>query len=250
WGTSATVYLNGWTLSYLGGDHHVGSVGVGLGKIRVDGRRLKWTAVGSLLDDGRDKAYSFCYHYTVIIWNDAQLDLVVDHGRSTALCQDNSFLARNDGMTTSLSSFPTFLDNPAFATPRRVAVLPRGFLIGWDSDHHLLQLAYNLDHSETFIAAQRYYKGDGFSTPILSGGIQARVESGFVSWNSDAILKDNDSRRAYQFGELASGLGGRDVGVVQPPFAVLPYDGAGAFLGNGGIQHERIAIDRVPFRYA
>src|SRR5262249_29801638 len=74
--------------------------------------------------------------------------------------------------------------------------------------------------------------------------------SGFVSWNSDAILKANDSRRAYQFGELASGLGGRDVGVVQPPFAVLPYDGAGAFLGNGGIQHERIAIDRVPFRYA
>src|SRR5262249_2104626 len=113
-----------------------------------------------------------------------------------------------------------------------------------------LQLAYNLDHSETFIAAQRYYKGDGFSTPILSGGIQARVDSGFVSWNSDAILKDNDSRRAYQFGELGSGLGGRDVGVVQPPFAVLPYDGAGAFLGNGGIQHERIAIDRVPFRYA
>ena len=66
-----------------------------------------------------------------------------------------------------------------------------------------------------------------------------------------SILKDNDGRRDYRFGELVSALGGNDVGVLQPPFSILPYDGASAYIGaGGGIKHRHVVIDNIPFAYA
>jgi hypothetical protein len=118
-----------------------------------------------------------------------------------------------------------------------------------NSDHHLLQLAYNLDHSETFIASQPYRRRTVRVTPLPSP--DGRADAGFVSWNSYAILKDNDGRRDYRFGELVSALGGNDVGVLQPPFSILPYDGASAYIGaGGGIKHRHVVIDNIPFAYA
>lgn len=85
-------------------------------------------------------------------------------------------------------------------------------------DHHLLQIGYNLDHSEIFIEnGKKYRKKDTDVTPSLPS-TASRVNSGFVSWETYAIFKDNDRERSYGFGEMVSGLGGNDVGVIQPPF--------------------------------
>ena len=46
-------------------------------------------------------------------------------------------------------------------------------------------------------------------------------------------------------------MGGNDVGVLQPPFSILPYDGASAYIGaGGGIKHRHVVIDNIPFAYA
>jgi hypothetical protein len=42
-----------------------------------------------------------------------------------------------------------------------------------------------------------------------------------------AIFKDNDTRRDYDFGEFVSGIGGRDVAVVELPFSILPREDIG-----------------------
>ena len=75
-----------------------------------------------------------------------------------------------------------------------------------------------------------------------------------MSWNTYGIYKDNDARRDYRMGELVSGMGGPDVGVIQPPFSILPYDGPGWFsacLGApAGVQTKDVVIDNVPYAYA
>jgi hypothetical protein len=53
-----------------------------------------------------------------------------------------------------------------------------------------------------------------------------------------------------------SGLGGDDVGVIQPPFSVLPHEDVGFFGAcseegtKTGVQTEEFEIDNVPFEYA
>ena len=71
----ATVFLNGWNLSYLGGDQHVLALGALITKIRLDrrGPTLTWTAAGVLRDDDFKEGYNFTYHFTVIAWNDTAL---------------------------------------------------------------------------------------------------------------------------------------------------------------------------------
>ncbi len=113
-----------------------------------------------------------------------------------------------------------------FAASKTVAVLPRGFEFDWKDcvDHHLLQIGYNLDHSEIFIEnGKKYRKKDQDVTPSLPS-TASRVNSGFVSWETSAIFKDNYGRRDYGFGEMVSGLGGNDVGIIQPPFSTVPEE--------------------------
>ena len=51
--TRATVFLNGWRLSYRGDDQHILVVGSAITKIKLDlkDRRLMWNAAGVLRDD-------------------------------------------------------------------------------------------------------------------------------------------------------------------------------------------------------
>ncbi len=168
----ATVFLNGWKLNY-NADHHVAAVATLIGKIKLErtGRegKLTWNAAGILADDGFDKSIAWRYHFTVVAWNDANLHAVVDQGDADSFCKgsgapsasDNFFAASNENATTALSCFPTFLQNANFGPNQSVAVLPRGFGFAWTGgrDHHLLQIAYNLEHSETFVQHQSYRKG-------------------------------------------------------------------------------------------
>ncbi len=101
-----------------------------------------------------------------------------------------------------------------FAASKTVAVLPRGFEFDWKDcvDHHLLQIGYNLDHSEIFIEnGKKYRKKDQDVTPLLPS-TASRMNSGFVSWETYAIFKDNDRERSYGFGEMVSGLGATTLG--------------------------------------
>jgi hypothetical protein len=155
----ATVFLNGWRVRYLSQDNHVTGFGSFIDAIKLEGGSLKWQATGVLADDEFDDSYSWCYNYTVVAWNPANLNLTVDHngGCSPLGIGENAnfFITRNDGTTTALSSYASFLKNPDFASAKNLSVLPRGFGFGWgpdcDVDHHLLQVAYNMDHRETLI---------------------------------------------------------------------------------------------------
>ncbi len=276
----ATVFLNGSHLKYLSSDHHVRGLATAIGKIRLEDKTLKWQAAGVLSDDNFDDGYNWCYNYTAVAWNPSNINLTVDHDDGCEsgdpresnffTAKNEVFIGQNEETTTALSSFPTFLHNPSFAPSKTVAILPRGFGVGWDNDgflnpgsdsidHHLFQTGYNLDHSEIFVEnGRRYKKGLGeditpVPTPLPPPPTSSQVDSGFVSWETSAIFKDNDSRRDYSFGELVSGLGGNDVGVIQPPFSILPKedDDFRCVSGPGpGVRTEEFEIDNIPYEYA
>lgn len=265
---NATVFLNGWRLRYLNGKHNVAGFGASIYNIRLEdgptGKILRWKAGGALSDKNFDDPYRWCYTYTVVAWNPVNLALVVDHddgacSAKPAETRDANYFADalNKETTTALSAFPSFIQNPAFVGSKTVAVLPRGFGVLWEYscnpvDHQVLQAAYNLDHGEIFMEkGEKYQKGLGDTTR----GDNSIVGQGYVSWKSYAIFKDNAGRRGYRFGEIVSGLGGNDVGVVQPPFAILPIeDDSGIFSGCGVVPNPVTTtdhqIDTVPYKYA
>lgn len=87
----------------------------------------------------------------------------------------------------------------------------------------------------------------------------AHVDSGFVSWSPYAVFADNDTRRDYTFAEVVSGLGGNDVGVIQPPFSVLPFPPDVPFLGifsdraevwGQPTVTEKHVIETIPYQFA
>ncbi|BCG46598.1 hypothetical protein GEOBRER4_n1404 [Citrifermentans bremense] len=266
---NAAVFLNGWRMNYLSSDHHVGGLGTMISNIRLEDKTLKWQASGVLADKNFDDGYKWCYFYTVVAWNPTNLNLVVD--QKDGSCDNrtpsdaNFFITDNKGTTTALSSFPSFLFNPDFASGKTVAILPRGFGFKWssecDTDHHLLQIGVNLDHGEAFVENEMKYKKGFFQdlTPVPvpqppPADTVNQVDSGFVSWDTYAIFKDNDGRRGYGFGHMASGLGGKDVAVIQPPFSILPHEDTGVFgacLGEAsGLQTKDVAVENVPYEYA
>jgi hypothetical protein len=176
----STVFLNGWRANYPGGDHHITNLGTAIGNIKnsVDAagknHSLSWVAVGSLTDDGYDKGMEWSYFFTVIAWNSARLNLIVDHGGADAgsFCtpppqnqlNDNYFYGPNNSPSAAISGFYSFIQNPGFLAGQSTAVLPRGFDFNWD-DHHIRQVSYNIDHSEVFADHRKYNKRDATATP-------------------------------------------------------------------------------------
>lgn len=156
---NATVFLNGWHLTYHNGNQNVAGLATLIRNIRLEEGTLKWEAVGLLSDDNFDNPYDWCYYFTVVAWNPTKIDLLVDHKDGDCASHNpsdvNFFFAENKGTTTALSSFPTILQNTVFEDKKTVTILPRGFGYKWGygnsySDHHLLQIGYNLEHGEIF----------------------------------------------------------------------------------------------------
>ncbi len=239
---SATVFLNGWHLRYAEADRHVTGVAAFIRSITRERNELSWEAVGALTDNSYfQRAFNFCYYYTVVGWNASRLDASINHSDGSCDPNDTSdsnfFAATNDAHTTSLSCFPSY-GRPAAAAP--AAVVPRGFgfaFIGDDS--HLLQIAMNMDHSEGFVmGGQAYNKRVVEVTPVPATPdpaatnpptVLSHVGDGYVSWETYGVFKDNAPRRPYAMGQLISTIAGPDVGVIQPPFSVLPYEDGGFF---------------------
>jgi len=267
----ATVFLNGWQAAYGDTDHHIYDVAVILKRIRVIPGQIQWTATGDLSDKHVDAPFSLSYRFVIIAWNDTSVRAMVDHNDADHFCRtgephggDNFFEGVNtgapDATTTALSSFPSFLRNPGFATGRQVAVLPRGFVFsvgqmngGGGDDHHLLQLAYNLESVAPFVRDQNYHKATTMLNPITDAA--AGVGNGeFVSWKTSVILKDNSRRHDYAFAEFVSAMGGPDVEILQPEFAVLPREDVDANIVGGGslagLKTEDVVINQLPYAYA
>lgn len=254
---SATVLLNGWRVSYLYKDHHFTGFGTAIYGISRARDTLTWEAAGILSDKNFDDAYRWCYRYTVLGWNPAALLAVVDHADPDHIMISQGTDTNN---TTALMKLSGFL--PVTVLPARapISVLPRGYGVSYGSvsDHHLLQLAYNLDYSEKFAEQnKKYAQLAGTSCCTLTNPslpTAANYAEGFVTWDSKTIFKDNDLRRDYVNAELVSALGGADVGVIQPPFTILPREDAGLFTtcvggSNSPVTHD-VVTEEVPFEYA
>ena len=256
----AAVILNGWRVRYRGDDQHVRAFGTMLGKIRLERDRVVWNAIGLLRDNDAEEGYEWTYHYTVVIWDGTELDIRVNQDDAEKFCgadttkSDNFFFAENERTTTALSSFSSFCESPAFPDRGPVAILPRGFgFVYNDDDHHVLQVGYDVDHGETIVDPEKKYrKGTGIENPLT--GPASLVGARFVSWDTDCILKDNDNRRSYTFGEMVSACGGSDVGVIQPPFSILPVEDKGSnepcVTQAGATESHDGAIDQIGYEYA
>jgi hypothetical protein len=254
---NATVFLSGWRLQYLHGDHHVGFIVSAIRNIKLEGQNLKWEAIGKLADRNFDDAYLWCYRFTAFGWDPLQINVSVDD-RDSPLETDNiefqNFFAAHN-LTDSAPpdsagiAFPRLVSNPGVALGVPVPILPRGFVFGWNDDHHLLQIAYNLNHSERFIDASRTYLNRGKDQlPQLAA---SQVNSPFASWETTVIFKDDDGHRDYAFGEVVSVLRGDDVGLIQPGFSsqvVRPQ--CCADTSGGGVKTESVVIENIPFQYA
>jgi len=255
--TAATVFLNGWQLEYLNSDHDIRGLGTGIAEIDLADRKLNWEAGGVLADRNFDDGYSWCYYYTIIAWSEVLIDALVDHNDGDDLRDLVAVSGTENKNTTALKVLPRFVHNTDFTSREPIAVLPRGYGfewqggISWRRDHNLLQLAYNLDYSETFIQHEKNYLGsDEPSLPTPA----SYVDSGFVSWDTKTIFKDNSLRRDYGVGEIVSVLGGSDIGILQPPFTLLPREdvgfGTGCISEAGGVKTKEYIVENVPFEYA
>ena len=237
-----TVLLNGFHLFYLYADHHVKGLGAAVGAIEIANGMLRWEAGGVLSDNDFNDGYGWCYTYTAVAWNSQQIQATVSHGD-----MGHGFTNRPWTEGTALQPLPGYLENPAWMGLPEVAVVPRGFAYIWTGDdHHLLQLAYEHDAGEVYIEKGKTY-GNGESPAPAS-----QVGTGFVTWESTGFLKDNDTQYEQYLLDLVTGLGGRDVDLISPPFSVMPREddllGCGS-IGGAGHTDSRVVF-AVPFEFA
>lgn len=238
WVTRATVILNGWSATYLHTDRYVAGFGTLIRDVSFDKGILRWTAAGAISDDNFDDDYHWCYWYTVVGWNDAAIDAQPFELATIGSPCELSKQALHCG----LSVLSAHVETTPFAGKSGVAVIPRGFGF-FRPAAEVLQVAYNLDHGEPLV-----WRG-----PTTTSTPPSVYDLGHESWESEAIFKDNGVR-GYNVGELAALIGGNGVGVVQPPFSIIPAEGAGSSgcidSGRFGVQPEEYAFENLPFSFA
>jgi len=257
WATNATVFLNGWKLEFAEDDHHVRTIGAMINGIRLEdiqnGKRIKWNVVGLLGDYNYDDAFSFCYNYTVIAWNESSLKLAVDH---TGNCTQG---------TSVYNTYPIRGYSRLRNLPRKTpaTMLPRGFFfrLSDKDDHHLLQLAYNIVGSERILGNTHYNTNP--SNPNQLAENTSRYDSaGMISWNTQVIYKDKaefwsptPGKDGYIFGEQVTSIGGEKMGVIHPPYLVTPVDDNGFLTGtiptgSSQVVTKEYIINNIPFESA
>jgi hypothetical protein len=238
----ATVLLNGFRLRYLDDDHHVGGLGTAIGAIEIDRGVLHWEAGGAISDNDFNDGYEWCYTYTVLAWNSLQLQATVDHGDMGHAFRD---IAWTHG--SSLLPVPGYLSNPAWAGLDEVAVLPRGFGVLGGGDHHVLQFAYEHDSGEVYVEGKKQYGNFTEAAPV------SQVGTGFVSWETTGLIKDNDLENPQAVLDLVTGLGGPEIDLVAPPFTVAPREdasGLGCNVIDGYAHVAEHEVQDVPFQFA
>lgn len=253
----ATVFLNGWNGKYLSDDHEFSQLLADINDIKFSGNTLTWNAVGSIADENFDDPFQWCCYYTAIGWNSKFIDAIVDHQNGSCNnageCTGNVNFHEAKNQIPPLSYLSSYVFNKSFVSKKEIAILPRGFTFAYlpyfNTDHHLYQIAYNFDHSEKIIQNPKSY--DHLELPNLPTDT-SRVGSGYASWETQTILKDNDDTRNYRFWETFSAIAGDDVGIIQPPFSIRPMlNGSyGCVYYSGGVETVERTIDDIPFEYA
>ncbi len=257
WANQATVYLSGWSGEYIEGDEHFADIKVVIKDIAFSGGVLEWKAFGLLADDNFDNPYRLSYCYIALFWNDGKLDAKPYDGNgsyntATGACTGNLNFAEQKSNSRPMLVLNSYIYNKAFASAKEVAVLPRGFNLAFlpygKTDHHLMQIAINFDHAEKIIGSYSYGHLPAPSLPVNA----SQVGLGYVSWQTQAILKDDDDSRDFRFWEHFSALAGDDVGVVQAPFSIVPYlhVSVGCVSHAGGVETESYTVKNIPYEYA
>lgn len=236
-----TILLNGFRLLYLYNDHHVKALGTAIGFIKIENGVLHWEAGGFITDGDFNDGYGWCYTYTALAWNSQEIEATVSHG-------DTGHGFRNVPWTdgTALQPLPGFLENPSWMGLEEVAIVPRGFAYLWHGDdHHILQVAHEQDAGEVYVEKNKEYGNGHVPAPV------SQVGTGYVTWESTGFMKDNDTRYDQYLLDLVTGIGGRDVDLIAPPFSVMPQEDEGGCgsIGGGGHSDEQ-AVYAVPFEFA
>ncbi|WP_447985568.1 hypothetical protein [Nitrospira sp. Nam74] len=251
--TRATVYLNGWYLKYRDTDHHVARLRATILHVRQEGNELKWLAAGWLTDSGFDKPTTFCYWYTVVMWED--LTAVADNSLVNDTLLSDAVIRTRDSAMAVLTSYR---ENPAFSGSANLAVLPLGFWFSWYElghldDHHVLQAAYTLFPGTLIVNRDTDF--GGLQPPALPDHT-SHVNQSYASWQSHGIIKDDSTKHVYSYAEANSLVIGNDVGVMQAPFSIVPSDDVGGLFGDGciepagGERTDSFRIEAIPFQYA
>lgn len=234
----ATVVLNGWHVTRKdGSDLQAAGFGTLIANVALAGSSLTWDAVGAFGDEYFDDEYTWCYHYTIVGWDDGVIDA------QSVESPDPTCVDYKDPVA-GLFSRPQTLSVPAIAGKPKVAVLPRGFALIRDHQH-LLQVAYNLDHGEPLV----WYG----PRPQATSQPDSVVDTGFVSWESKAIFQDQSPGGALCLGDATALVAGSGVGVLQPPFSILPDElPSGGCISSGQLgKHTReLVVTNVPFEFA
>jgi hypothetical protein len=76
----------------------------------------------------------------------------------------------------------------------------------------------------------------------------------FVSWKTSVIFKENSRRHNYAFAEFVSAMGGPDVEILQPEFAILPREDVDANIVGGGahaaLKTADVVVSNLRYAYA
>jgi hypothetical protein len=239
WAQRATVFLNGWRLSYLSKDHHVNGLYAEITNVRRAGTALRWRAHGRIFDRNDDDAYRFCYSYTAIAWNPEEFDARVQGVGDTDLVFGSRFhLPTKRQITVDVAS--TISENAT------IAVLPRGFSFALEldgficcrTDQHLFQVAFSRNRADAMI--------DPADDP--------RREV----WEFQTVLKDNKKPRnikAYWTSETVALIGGTGIGIMRQPFELQarrfekPWYSR-CVSADGERRTDSFVVENVPFQHA
>jgi hypothetical protein len=238
--SDATVFLNGSDARFLSSDHHIHRVATVLGRIKSDHGALNWQAAAAFEDKNGDDAFEWCYTFTILAWNASQMRARANH--------DDGLINSGDGRDGSaLQSLPGY-SQQWYAGNDPFAVLPRGFGVAWANDRKLHQLGYALGASERFLQSKREYRVPDQQIrpePSLFG-------PGVVSWDGATVFKDDQSQTDYRAAQLVSVFGGDDVGIIQPPFTLVPARANGcANVQDAHPPHTNDhVVERVPYAWA
>lgn len=221
WVNRMSIVHNGFRLTYDNGDHHVKGVGSIIEALGIspgnefEPTRILWGVTGRLEDDEPDEPYESCHSFLLLGWRDEFID-IKRHD------QDNSFIrgSRVSGSTDTgarvviedeVRSVDLESDFPDFEQGDAVALLPRGFSVGFaGGDRHLLQQAFRL-----------IQHGD-----LASPGEPIRLRA-------HAILKDNEAQPALEASARIAVIGGTGVQIEPTSMTISPKLRGGVQCAGG-----------------
>jgi hypothetical protein len=247
----AAVILNGWHFRYLEGDHEVEGLGSSIQAIGREpiegGTQLAWDAFGAIAEGDFDEPYRWCYRFTVLAWRSEAYQAFVDQSDRHAFAGDAPGAGVPFGWQTALAYHPAFVEVSPRGGARTAVILPRGFGFRWRDfgDRNLLQLAYNLEPGDAYLADGKHYV---VPSPTLGGSDQAGIS--FYSWETKTVFKDNALRHDYWSGEIVSVASGPAVEAIQPPFTIVPAEDHGNCVSFGDPDSASGAVEGVPFDVA